>query len=546
MRKQTKIAALVSAAALLAIGASMTSFAAWDHDAETGEFIYLNSDGERAYDEWKKDADKWYHLNEDTGLMDRNRLVPYGDYYYYVDADGARVLGDWRYVDNVDDEDVNGITPNGFWYYFDATTGRAKTGVQTIGDYKFRFEADTCRMIPGWYEGDDGWYYYNDTVVESDHTYGAGFTAWMQIPARDGEAPDDQDADLVYYYFDGGKMVTGSKYIDKVWYYFDGDGILRESGWNQITGDKATNSVGASGNIAYVDSNGAKLYGWQYLSDKNLAGDGADETGSYWFYLDKKGLATVPEAGKTGTVNGNYPVTGKEQDIVGAGMRKINGKFYLFDAAGRMLSGLYTVEDDVECTGSSTVLEAGYKYYFDDTDHTEHGKNGWMITKSAVHVPGEFDDEGEYYCFGSDGAAFANALVSGSYYDEDGLLVAPEDGYEAKTLTADTYIFKSKNVSAVIAPADKATAAKVADGQTILINSRGVAQKNRPVSNVDGYKKYYVGRVPSASDMKDATVVWVLPAATGADDTAKAAAAKAWLDNKDNKATGYEVVAYIY
>ena len=49
MRKQTKIAALVSAAALLAIGASMTSFAAgWTYDNSIGHWVYEDSDGASA------------------------------------------------------------------------------------------------------------------------------------------------------------------------------------------------------------------------------------------------------------------------------------------------------------------------------------------------------------------------------------------------------------------------------------------------------------------------------------------------------------------
>ena len=45
MRKQTKLVAVLSAAALLAIGASMTSFAAgWTQ--EDGTWVYLDRDGD--------------------------------------------------------------------------------------------------------------------------------------------------------------------------------------------------------------------------------------------------------------------------------------------------------------------------------------------------------------------------------------------------------------------------------------------------------------------------------------------------------------------
>ncbi len=55
MRKQTKLVAVLSAAALFAIGASMTSFAATAHWEQEGEdWVYLDKDGDKVTDTWKK------------------------------------------------------------------------------------------------------------------------------------------------------------------------------------------------------------------------------------------------------------------------------------------------------------------------------------------------------------------------------------------------------------------------------------------------------------------------------------------------------------
>ena len=64
MRKQTKLVAVLSAAALLAVGASMTSFAGWEKD-EDGIWHYYDSDDEMVEDEWRKDGSKWFYLDED-------------------------------------------------------------------------------------------------------------------------------------------------------------------------------------------------------------------------------------------------------------------------------------------------------------------------------------------------------------------------------------------------------------------------------------------------------------------------------------------------
>ena len=53
MKKQTKLVAVLSTASLLAIGASMTSFAASGWVEEDGTWVYYNRVGARAPDVWQ-------------------------------------------------------------------------------------------------------------------------------------------------------------------------------------------------------------------------------------------------------------------------------------------------------------------------------------------------------------------------------------------------------------------------------------------------------------------------------------------------------------
>ena len=80
MRKQTKLVAVLSAAALLAMGASMTSFAAgWERD-DDGTWHYYDSEDEMVYDEWAKDGSNWYYLDEDGNML----IDSWVDDEYYV------------------------------------------------------------------------------------------------------------------------------------------------------------------------------------------------------------------------------------------------------------------------------------------------------------------------------------------------------------------------------------------------------------------------------------------------------------------------------
>ena len=106
MRKQTKIAAVFSAAALLAIGAAMTSFAATGWQEENGTWVYYNRSGDKVTRQWVKSGDKWFYLN-DNGDMVVNGIVDDNGSLFYVDQNGVMVTNKWVEVDNSNDDSEN-------------------------------------------------------------------------------------------------------------------------------------------------------------------------------------------------------------------------------------------------------------------------------------------------------------------------------------------------------------------------------------------------------------------------------------------------------
>ena len=87
MKKQTKLVAVLSTAALLAIGASMTSFAATGWAEEDGTWVYYDRNGDKVTDKWAKSGNNWY----------------------YVDANGKMVTGDYKINKVVYRFDANGV-----------------------------------------------------------------------------------------------------------------------------------------------------------------------------------------------------------------------------------------------------------------------------------------------------------------------------------------------------------------------------------------------------------------------------------------------------
>ena len=152
MRKQTKLVAVLSAAALLAVGASMTSFAGWEKD-EDGIWHYYDSDDEMVTDEWRKDGSKWFYLDEDGNML----TDAWVDDEYYVGADGAMIKNDW--IKTTADEDVSDPEDDGDnWYYFGSNGKKVEDDSKKINGKTYYFNEDG-EMRYGWYE-DNGDVFY--------------------------------------------------------------------------------------------------------------------------------------------------------------------------------------------------------------------------------------------------------------------------------------------------------------------------------------------------------------------------------------------------
>ena len=203
MRKQTKVVAVASAAALLAIGGAMTSFAAQGWVEEDGTWYYYDKDGNRVENEWKKSGDNWFWLNGDEGgAMATDMLVEDDDDTYYVDANGVMVTNTWVKVVNEDQDDDD---PAEYRYYYMQSSGKAyKAGdssnvkFKTIDGKKYAFD-DDGKMLYGWVKKDDANLATDDSDWEDAEYYlgswedGSMKTGWQKITVYDQDEDDDYD-----------------------------------------------------------------------------------------------------------------------------------------------------------------------------------------------------------------------------------------------------------------------------------------------------------------------------------------------------------------
>ena len=426
MRKQTKVVAVASAAALLAIGASMTSFAATGWVEEDGTWYFYDNDGNRVEDAWKKSGDNWYWLDgEEGGAMAMEKIIEDDDDIYFVDANGVMVRNTWIKVVNEDqDEDED---PAEFHYYYFQSNGKAykasdnssSTRFRTIDGKRYAFD-DDGKMLYGWVNDsgerlsdDDGWesaVYYLGNWDEGDMK-----TGWQKIYVYDGDEDDDMEH----------------------WFNFKSNGKKRSSVTSESEGVGTVKEEKINGQRYGFDHRGVMVYEWTLATNANAnpatvsswkyfgsAEDGARVTKGWFkvvapsedndnvFKTDYSGTFAVDDADDE---NERWYYADGDGNLEAGKIKKIKGKYYGFrpdgdKKAAAMLSGLVLMEVDPTNGDIIKVLDDGV-----DSDELDDLLD-WDENSDIVKSISESDGEGviSLYYFGdeeTDGAMKTGATT---------------------------------------------------------------------------------------------------------------------------------------
>lgn len=244
--------------------------------------------------------------------------------WYYRNAYGGRCNG-WLY-------------DNYTWYYLDGTN-RARPGIMLSNctariNGKTYFFAYSGRMLTGWVQRKEGWYYAGPD--------GAQRYGWIYSGGT-------------WYYLDGtnrtypGLMLAGTqKQINGKTYFFNGSGAML-TGWVR------------------------KKEGWYYADDSGAMRTGWVWSGGKWYYLDRNDSA--------------YPgrMAANKELVIG-------GKTYAFTADGAMRTGWQLKGGNWYYYGSSGARVSGwqlingeYYYFYPDTEIMAKSTtiDGTILTESG-------------------------------------------------------------------------------------------------------------------------------------------------------------------
>ena len=394
MRKQTKFVAVLSTAALLAVGAFMTSFAATGWAEEDSTWVYYDKDGGRVTDKWAKSGDNWYYLHG-SGEMAIDTLIEDGDNYYYLDVNGVMVTNQWVAIENENAGTDN--EPDEWWYYFQAN-GKAlkgpennKVSLKTVNGKKYAFTSEG-KMLYGWVNADDATIITDDDdawmrgdYYFGDHNDGSMTFGWRLIDITDDNATtdndgnnwiqtaynDDEDQSRWFWFKRNGKKLTASegdlelkqKTINGRKYAFDQYGRMVAE-W-AVDFDQASSNYGrtlkklATGS-GVTSNQGNKEWSraWMYF---NSVEDGARVTRGWFKVVPAEGL----NASKYNDDEDGWYYADNSGHLYASELKTIKGKKYGFDENGKMLDGMKFLA----VSGSHILTENGYQVASDDDDN---------------------------------------------------------------------------------------------------------------------------------------------------------------------------------
>ncbi len=379
MKKQTKLVAVASAAALLAIGASMTSFAATGWVEEDGQWYYYDKDGNVVEDEWKKSGDNWYWLDsEEGGAMAIDKLIEDDDDTYYVDANGVMVKNTWVKVVNEDQDDEE--DPAEYHYYYMQSNGKAyktstnSTKFKTIDGKRYAFDEDG-KMLYGWvnenHERVDSDSWMDATYYLGSWDDGAMKTGWQKILVEDNE-DDDEEKEFWFHFKSNGKKrvnTSSEKEVNEVKingkrYGFDYRGVMSYE-WTLAT--NANTSSASSWKYFSNPEDGARVTkGWfkvvapeedndntfkNYEEGVSFAGTDAEDEKERWYYADGSGNLVEGQIKK---IKGKYYGFRPDDDGNGKGAAMLNGLVLMKVVDDEIID---VADDDVDADELEDILD---------------------------------------------------------------------------------------------------------------------------------------------------------------------------------------------
>lgn len=418
---------------------------------------------------WNWYKNHWYYMNED-GSVRTNEFVEDGNQLYYVDGYGEMATRDFNFNGKDYHADSNGVILRNSWY-------------QNGYDWCYAGK-DGAFLTDRWISGEGGvWYYLNEDgamakgtcwVYDSDDNEKGKYEYFDENGVWQQKNPINKNGwslvDGTWYYYKDGNPYTGwlgSYYIDngimytntyvyddydeEKTYYVDYKGVYQTNSWVTIPGmGYSWRYVGPDGAVMhdqwignyYVDEHGDMVantivntgdYGLcKFAEDGKWIGYAKkadwNAIGNKWYYVDDMGTLVK---------NCKRVIGGKTYYFRYDGVMRANTAFY--DHEGELY--VYVGSDGAVSKANGWELgEYGEWYYLENGTP----KTGWFEYKGKKYYLSP-----RTYTGSVDVWDFETNEKEDYFFDQDGAVIKPKDGWFSMKVNGQTCWYYIKNGEAV-------------------------------------------------------------------------------------------------
>ena len=379
MKKQTKLGLVLAAAAVISVSvASLVSARGWVQNG--ADWYYVDNNNEYVTDTIQSSGNAKFYLGEDGRMQRDYFLEDYNENTYYFGSNGAMVTNTWVAIESSRVDNQDDYVPDNYWYYFQAS-GKAMKGNSTkckkttIDGKKYAFN-EFGQMCTGWFseEGktvnpDDEPNPFKDAIYyaggDNDGVLRTGWVTYYD--GYDGTDEAETEYSVLYFYFNTsnnkkhGWDGNVTKKINGRTYAFTNEGVML-SGWDPFNSNDFSSLTGKTTYFSGEDDGHQVKKGWVYAVPADA--------------IDHKKYEDDEEV---------YMYFQSSGDITKDTVKKINGKFYVFNNTGVMKTGL------VIWSPGGVVGSAENYHYVDklDMDYAEGAdvaKKGILQTDSEKYI----------------------------------------------------------------------------------------------------------------------------------------------------------------
>jgi len=361
MKKSKLILGLSAAVLTLLFSIEGNAATGWTY--ENGNWYYYSKEGNIVTEEWQKDnTGNYYYL----GLNGKISTSMWVDDMYYVDSNGVMLKNVWRCL--ISENPSYSDYGKEYWYYFDASGKKINETWRTIGGVRYHFNSEG-KMSTGWLD---------ETYYLGGENDGAMAVGWKKLSGPLGQYDTVLNQEAWYYFAANGTVFKpdvpsgaegATRKIGGKIYAFDSIGRML-SGWVNVSDSESSSYIS---NYRYFGNaeDGAAKVGWQYIiAPKYVITDSWDDSYN-WFYMDSTGKPRSSDRTE------NY----RRSDLV-----TIEGKRYIFDKYGRVISGLHMLENELYYFGNENqcYMQTGRFRSLKEADGNENGEFFFITSGSEI------------------------------------------------------------------------------------------------------------------------------------------------------------------